>query len=117
MAFNTTLIRQFIDCIRSAVDELKPLERDMARAAENAEGPSGDRADVLKELCAKSSANFAQRVQQMEEQFGATATDLRSTVQIIVRGDREAEYAKNELIEANLRLREHRQSAIPIAAS
>src|SRR3989449_6162819 len=40
----------------------------------------------------------------MEEQFGASATDLRRTVQIITRGDREAEYAKNELIEANLRL-------------
>jgi RNA polymerase primary sigma factor len=101
--FNTTLIRQFIDCIRSAVDELKPLERDMARVQRKMEGPSGDRADVLKEL-RKEQRNFAQRVQQMEEQFGATATDLRSTVQIIVRGDREAEYAKNELIEANLRL-------------
>ncbi len=101
--FNTTLIRQFIDCIRSAVDELKPLERDMARVQRKMEGPSGDRADVLKEL-RKEQRNFAQRVQQMEEQFGATATDLRSTVQIIVRGDREAEYAKNELIEANLLL-------------
>jgi len=48
--FNTTLIRQFIDCIRSAVDELKPLERDMARVQRKMEGPSGDRADVLKEL-------------------------------------------------------------------
>jgi RNA polymerase primary sigma factor len=67
------------------------------------EGPSGDRADELKEL-RKEQRNFAQRVQQMEEQFGASATDLRRTVQIIVRGDREAEYAKNELIEANLRL-------------
>jgi RNA polymerase primary sigma factor len=101
--FNTTLIRQFIDCIRSAVDELKPLERDMARVQRKMEGPSGDRADVLKEL-RKEQRNFAQRVQQMEEQFGASATDLRSTVQIIVRGDREAECAKNELIEANLRL-------------
>jgi RNA polymerase primary sigma factor len=101
--FNSTLIRQFIDCIRNAVDELKPLERDMARVQRKMEGPSGDRADVLKEL-RKEQRNFAQRVQQMEEQFGATATDLRSTVQIIVRGDREAECAKNELIEANLRL-------------
>ena len=101
--FNTTLIRQFIDCIRGAVDELKPLERDLARVQRKIEGPSGDRADVLKEL-RKEQRNIAQRVQQMEEQFGASATDLRSTVQIIVRGDREAEYAKNELIEANLRL-------------
>jgi RNA polymerase primary sigma factor len=101
--FNSTLIRQFIDCIRNAVDELKPLERDMLRVQRKMEGPSGDRADVLKDL-RREQRNFAQRVQQMEEQFGATATDLRSTLQIIVRGDREAECAKNELIEANLRL-------------
>ncbi len=97
------MTRQFIDCIRSAVEELKPLEREMARLQRNMEGPSGDRAEVLKEL-RKEQRNVAQRIQQIEEQFGASATDLRRTVQIITRGDREAEYAKNELIEANLRL-------------
>ena len=101
--FNSAMTRQFIDCIRSAVEELKPLEREMARLQRNMEGPSGDRAEVLKEL-RKEQRNVAQRIQQMEEQFGASATDLRRTVQIITRGDREAEYAKNELIEANLRL-------------
>jgi RNA polymerase primary sigma factor len=101
--FNSVVIRQFIDCIRAAVDELKPIERDMARVQRKMEGPSADRAEVLKEL-RKEQRNFALRIQQMEEQFGASATDLRRTVQIITRGDREAEYAKNELIEANLRL-------------
>jgi RNA polymerase primary sigma factor len=101
--FNGAMMRQFIDCIRSAVDELKPLERDVARVQRKIEGPSGDRAEVVKEL-RKEQRNYTQRIQQMEEQFGASATDLRRTVQIITRGDREAEYAKNELIEANLRL-------------
>jgi RNA polymerase primary sigma factor len=101
--FNSTLIRQFIDCIRVAVEEMKPLERDMTRVQRKMEGPSADRADVLKEL-RKEQRNFAQRIQQMEEHFGASTTDLRRTVQIIMRGDREAESAKNELIEANLRL-------------
>src|SRR5882724_9122245 len=101
--FNSGMMRQFIDCIRNAVDELKPIEREMARVQRNMEGPSGDRAEVLKEL-RKEQKILAQRIQQMEEQFGASATELRRTVQIITRGDREAEYAKNELIEANLRL-------------
>src|SRR6266481_4923207 len=101
--FNSVVMRQFIDCIRGAVDELKPIERDLARVQRKMEGPSGDRAEVVKEL-RKEQRGYAQRIQQMEEQFGASATDLRRTVQIITRGDREAETAKNELIEANLRL-------------
>src|SRR5438876_411006 len=101
--FNSAAIRQFIDCIRSAVDELKPLERDMARVQRKLEGPCADRAEVLREL-RKEQRNYGQRILQMEEQFGASATDLHRTVQIITRGDREAEMAKNELIEANLRL-------------
>jgi RNA polymerase primary sigma factor len=101
--FNFTLIRQFIECIRAAVDELKPVEREVARVQHKLEGPLADRPDALKEL-RKEQRTLAQRVQQMEEQFGASATDLRRTVQIILRGDREAEAAKNELIEANLRL-------------
>jgi RNA polymerase primary sigma factor len=101
--FNITLIRQFIDCIRAAVDELKPLEHEVTRVQRKIEGPSADRPDALKEL-RKEQRNLAQRILQMEEQFGASATDLHRTVQIILRGDREAEAAKNELIEANLRL-------------
>src|SRR5437588_3593647 len=101
--FNSAMIRQFIECIRSAVDELKPIERDLARVQRKMEGPSGDRAEVVKEL-RKEHRGYAQRIQHMEEQFGASATDLRRTVQIITRGDREAEYAKKELIEADLRL-------------
>ncbi len=101
--FNFSLIRQFIDCIRTAVDELKPVEREVARVQNKMEGPAADRPDALKEL-RKEQRTLALRIQQMEEQFGASATDLRRTVQIILRGDREAEAAKNELIEANLRL-------------
>jgi len=101
--FNAPTIRLFIDCIRGAVDSLKPIEREMGKLQRKLDGLSGDRADIVKEL-RKEHRTCAQRIQQLEEQFGASATDLRSTVQIIVRGDREAETAKNELIEANLRL-------------
>src|SRR5436305_11637846 len=48
--FNNAMIRQFIECIRSAVEELKPLEREVARVQRHIEGPSGDRAEVVKEL-------------------------------------------------------------------
>ncbi len=43
-------------------------------------------------------------MQQLEEQYGASATELRRTLEIITKADQEAEAAKKELIEANLRL-------------
>jgi RNA polymerase primary sigma factor len=44
------------------------------------------------------------RIQQLEEEFGASATDLRRTLSIVERGEAEADGAKKQLIEANLRL-------------
>jgi RNA polymerase primary sigma factor len=101
--FSSVLVRHFIQCIKTAVDELKPLEHDIARIQRKMEGPSGDRLDKIKEL-RKEQRNYSQRILQLEEGFGASATDMRRTLQIITRGDQEAEAAKNELIEANLRL-------------
>ncbi len=101
--FNSSINRQFIDCIRRAVDELRPVEREIARVQREMEGPSSEKPEAIRELRKEQKSHY-QRVQQLEEQFGASATDLRRTSQIISRGDREADAAKNELIEANLRL-------------
>jgi len=57
----------------------------------------------LREL-RKESRQYTLRMQQLEEECGATATELRRTLQIIERGEAEAEAAKKQLIEANLRL-------------
>jgi RNA polymerase primary sigma factor len=43
-------------------------------------------------------------MQQLEEESGASSTELRRTLQIVERGEQEAEVAKKQLIEANLRL-------------
>ena len=61
-------------------------------------GASGAR-DLRKEL-----RQHSQRIQQLEEESGASATELRRTLQIVERGEQEAEIAKKQLIEANLRL-------------
>src|SRR5213075_3350062 len=46
----------------------------------------------------------SQRIQHHEEESGASATELRRTLHIVERGEQEAEIAKKQLIEANLRL-------------
>jgi RNA polymerase primary sigma factor len=103
MRLSTAATRYFTDAVRQAVELLRPVERDIARTQRELEGPQGERAEAAKEL-RKEQRSHSQRMQELEEHFGASATDLRRTLQIIQRGEAEAEAAKNELIEANLRL-------------
>jgi len=101
--FQSTVIRLFIDRVRSAVEELKPVEREVARLQRRLETWPGARAEGAKEL-RKEQRTLGQRLQQLEEVFGAPAADLRRTLEIITKAHQEAEAAKKELIEANLRL-------------
>jgi RNA polymerase primary sigma factor len=101
--FQTPVIRHLIDRIRLAVEELKPLEREIARVLRKLETWPGARAEGIKEL-RKEQRSFGQRLQQSEEHFGASAAELRRTLEIITQAHQEAEAAKKELIEANLRL-------------
>jgi len=88
--------------VRHAVEEFKPLEREIARIQRRLEeahaGPRPVR-DLRKEF-----RQTTQRLQQLEENCRATASELRRTLQIIERGETEGETAKKQLIEANLRL-------------
>ena len=99
--FSTIVRRALADRLRCAVDELKPLEREIARIQRKIEEPPNGHPsrDLRKEL-----RQCNQRIQQIEEDCGASATELRRTLQIVERGEMEAEIAKKQLIEANLRL-------------
>jgi RNA polymerase primary sigma factor len=101
--FQTPVIRHLIDRLRAGVEELKPMERDIARVQRKLETWAGARAEGMKEL-RKEQRVHSQRLQQIEEQFGASASELRRTLEIITQSHQEAEAAKKELIEANLRL-------------
>jgi RNA polymerase primary sigma factor len=98
--FQSCMLRQFIEHVRAAVDEIKPIGDKIATVKRQLEWP--DRAEV-KDL-RKEQRTYNQRMQQLEEEYGSSATELRKTLQIITRADQEAESAKKELIEANLRL-------------
>jgi RNA polymerase primary sigma factor len=101
--FQTCVLRQFIDHIRAAVEELKPLGDKIATVKRQLEGWPGNRNDGVKDL-RKEQRTYNQRMLHLEEEFGSSAPELRRTLQIITRADLEAESAKKELIEANLRL-------------
>jgi RNA polymerase primary sigma factor len=103
MKFQTPVIRHLIDRIRAAVEELKPIENEIARVQKKLETWPGARADGMKDL-RKEQRAFGLKLQQNEERFGASAAELKRTLEIITKSHQEAESAKRELIEANLRL-------------
>ncbi len=101
IAFASVMYRQFSATLRRSLEEFKPLERDVARLQRRIEEASNEKA--AKESRAELKT-VMQRLAQFEDEFGATATELRRTQQIVDRGELEAETAKKQLIEANLRL-------------
>jgi RNA polymerase primary sigma factor len=101
--FQSPVIRHLIECLQAAVKELKPLEKEIARVQKKLETWPDGRAQNIREL-RKEQRTFGQQLQQQEEQFGASAAELRRSVEIITKSHEEAEAAKKELIEANLRL-------------
>src|SRR5207302_6243010 len=78
-------------------------ENDLDKTQRKLETWPGERAEAIKDL-RKEQRSFGQKLQQMEEQYGASAAELRRTLEIITQAHQEAEAAKKELIEANLRL-------------
>ena len=101
--FSSATRRALALSLRKVVDELRPIEREIARMQRKLETPvngaHGVAASLRKELRQRS-----QSMQQLEEESGASSTELRRTLQIVERGEQEAEAAKKQLIEANLRL-------------
>jgi RNA polymerase primary sigma factor len=87
--------------LRNAVEQLKPIEREIALIQRKLEQP--DNGSINRDL-KKELRHFTQQIQQLEEDCGASATELRRTLQVVERGELESETAKKQLIEANLRL-------------
>ena len=85
--------RRFAKEIERAVDELGHLDREM-RKIEVRSGPSAQAR--IREL--------KREVRKREAAAGASLNDLKHTLNVIRHGEQEAERAKKDLVEANLRL-------------
>ena len=92
--------KQLIETVRLAVEELRPLERELNRAEKKVEA---SRANGNKDL-RKDLRLLRQRLADFEDRTQSSAVDLRRSNQNIISGEEQAEAAKRELIEANLRL-------------
>ncbi len=101
--FSVAHHHQLVDSVRRAVEEFRPLEREIARIQRRLEEPAGGLPSPGREL-RRELRQHNLRLLQLEEQSGASRAELARTLMTIDRGEQEAETAKKQLIEANLRL-------------
>jgi len=99
--FSQASQQRFIDLVRNAVEEFKPAEKEITKFQRRLEEPDGAAPPAVREM-RKEYRQANQKLQQLEENSGATATELRRTLQVIERGELESQTAKKKLIEANL---------------
>jgi RNA polymerase primary sigma factor len=98
--FNLLEKKRLIDKMRHTVERLHSLEREAGRLERRADVARGDTAtEARKELRSRRS-----ELKEIADSSEVSLTDLKRTLTLILRGEAEAEQAKKELIEANLRL-------------
>ncbi|HET9180470.1 MAG TPA: RNA polymerase sigma factor RpoD [Terriglobia bacterium] len=98
--FTHTERKRLIECIRVAADQVRPIEREALRLEKRLDASrTGSGKELKKEL-----RQVKARLDEIEKDNQASAAELRRTYQNILTGEQEAEIAKRELIEANLRL-------------
>jgi RNA polymerase primary sigma factor len=92
--------KRLIEKIRHTVVRLQSLEREAGKLERRADASKGDNAaEARKELRTRRV-----ELREIEVSSETGLTDLKRMLQVILRGEAEAEQAKKELIEANLRL-------------
>jgi len=92
--------KRLIDKIRNTVEHVQFLEREIGKLEHRVDASKADvQAEARKNLKARR-----QELNEIEVASDVNPTELKRTLQIILRGEAEAEQAKKELVEANLRL-------------
>ena len=98
--FNLLEKKRLIDKIHQTVERVYFLEREIGKLERRVEASKADvQAEARKDLRARK-----QELEEIEVATEVSPTELKRAIQVILRGEAEAEQAKKELIEANLRL-------------
>jgi len=93
--------KRLIEKVTSAADTMRSLDRQLQQFKKKVESTKNEelRSDLKKQL-----RNSQADLKKLEEDAGASLQELRRTQRDIIQGNVDAEYAKRELVEANLRL-------------
>jgi RNA polymerase primary sigma factor len=92
--------QRLMDLMKATVEKVRPLERELTKLEAKADRARKDaKKGIQKEILV-----IKKRVAVIEEETKSTALELKRTHQTMVQGQIQAEIAKRELVEANLRL-------------
>jgi RNA polymerase primary sigma factor len=98
--FNPLEKKRLIDKIHQTVERMHALEREVGKLERRVEASKAEvQAEARRDLKARR-----QELTDIEVASEVSPTELKRALQVILRGEAEAEQAKKELIEANLRL-------------
>jgi RNA polymerase primary sigma factor len=103
LRFQNVVVRQLIAKLRAAVDCVRPVEKQIARNQRALEAAASGPVDVMREL-RREQRHLAETMQLFEDKYGSPAIEMRRSLDLVSRADRMAECARQQLIEANLRL-------------
>ena len=101
--FQNSVLKSLGAKLSKAADEIRPVENQLARIQRSLDGPSSISVDTMRELRREQRTLF-DRMQDLEDKYCAPPSELRRAHDLVSRADRQAEAARQELIEANLRL-------------
>jgi RNA polymerase primary sigma factor len=92
--------KRLIGKIRNTVERVQSLEREVSKLERRADASKGDNAaEARKDLRSRRA-----ELREIEVSSETGLTDLKRMLQVILRGEAEADQAKTEMVEANLRL-------------
>jgi RNA polymerase primary sigma factor len=93
--------KRLIEKVISISETMRSLDRQLHNLEKKHDST---RSEVLRAECKRQQRNCAKDLKQLEQEAGTGYQELRRTQREIVQGNVDAEYAKRELVEANLRL-------------
>ncbi|HKS75869.1 MAG TPA: RNA polymerase sigma factor RpoD [Terriglobales bacterium] len=101
LGFTNTERKRLIDRVNKTVDTMRSLDRQSQNLERKADATRSE--DQKKEYRRQSRA-IRSELEKLEVEAGVSFQELKRTQREIIQGDMDAEQAKRELIEANLRL-------------
>jgi RNA polymerase primary sigma factor len=93
--------KRLLDKVNKTVDAMRTLERQIKSLETKFEA---SKSEELKKEYKRQQKNCRLDLERVEQDAGITISDLKRTQREMIQGDMDAEKAKRELIEANLRL-------------
>jgi RNA polymerase primary sigma factor len=101
LGFTNVERKRLIDRLNKTVDTMRSLDRQMQNLEKKAEAT---RSEEQRKEYKRQARTIGSELEKMEQESGVAFQELKRTQREIIQGDMDAEQAKRELIEANLRL-------------